>query len=185
MGVRMPSLTTDPRYPLGKFEFPDHVAPETRLQWLREVEDTPAKLREAIDGMSASQLDTPYRDGGWTVRQVVHHVVDSHLNSYIRFRLALTENEPTIKPYHEDLWAELPDAKTAPVELSLAMLDALHARWMLLLRTLTDQDFSRSFRHPERGLMTLEKNLALYAWHGRHHVGHVLLVKNPASQTRG
>ncbi len=180
----MPNLTADPRYPLGKFAFPDHVTAETRTQWLSEVEETPAKLRQAVDGMSDRQLETPYREGGWTVRQVVHHLVDSHMNSYIRFRLALTEHEPTIKPYHEELWAELPDAKTAPVELSLSMLDALHARWMVLLRALTDQDLSRSFRHPERGLMTLEKNLALYAWHGRHHVGHVLLVKGlPAPVT--
>lgn len=169
---------TDPRYPVGRFQFTEETTPETHQQWLAEIEATPAQLREAVAGMTGAQLETPYRDGGWTVRQVVHHVVDSHMNSYIRFRLALTEEEPLIKPYHENLWAELPDAKSAPIELSLTMLEALHARWMLLLHTLSPADLQRTFRHPERGLMTLERNLALYAWHGRHHAGHVLLVKH-------
>lgn len=134
-------------------------------------------MREAVHGLVEAELETPYREGGWTVRQVAHHVVDSHMNSYVRFRLALTENTPVIKPYLEGRWAELPDARSAPVELSLSMLEGLHARWMLLLRSLTAEDWARSFRHPERGLMTLEKNLALYAWHGKHHVAHVLLVR--------
>ena len=167
----------DPRYPIGKFTFPEPVTPAHREQWLREVEETPRLMREAVHGLVEAELETPYREGGWTVRQVAHHVVDSHMNSYVRFRLALTENTPVIKPYLEGRWAELPDARSAPVELSLSMLEGLHARWMLLLRSLTAEDWARSFRHPERGLMTLEKNLALYAWHGKHHVAHVLLVR--------
>ena len=130
-----------------------------------------------MKGLSAQQLDTPYRDGGWTVRQVVHHVPDSHLNSYIRFKLALTEEEPTIRPYMEDRWAELPEAKTAPIELSLSLLEDLHKRWILMLRAIQPAEWKRTFRHPEIGPMTLEKNLALYAWHGRHHVAHVTALR--------
>ena len=130
-----------------------------------------------MKGLSAQQLDTPYREGGWTVRQVVHHVPDSHLNSYIRFKLALTEEEPTIRPYMEDRWAELPEARTAPIELSLSLLEDLHKRWMLMLRAIQPAEWKRTFRHPEIGPMTLEKNLALYAWHGRHHVAHVTALR--------
>jgi hypothetical protein len=130
-----------------------------------------------VKGLSAQQLDTPYREGGWTVRQVVHHVPDSHLNSYIRFKLALTEEDPTIRPYMEDRWAELPEAKTAPIELSLSLLEDLHKRWMLMLRAIQPAEWKRTFRHPEIGPMTLEKNLALYAWHGRHHVAHVTALR--------
>lgn len=169
---------TDPRYPVGRFAFPDNVTPEHRQQWLHEIAATPANMRQAVSGLSDAQLDTPYREGGWTVRQVVHHIADSHMNSYVRFRLALTEDGPTIKPYFEDRWANLPDAKAAPVELSLSLLETMHARWMILLESLTPDDLARTFHHPERGPMTLEKNLALYAWHGRHHVAHVLSVKN-------
>lgn len=167
----------DRRFPIGKFEFPEAVTQAHREQWLREIEETPLRMREAVHGLVEQELATPYREGGWTARQVVHHLVDSHINSYVRFRLALTEDSPVIKPYLEDRWAELPDARSAPVELSLSMLETLHARWMLLLRSLTPEDWARSFRHPERGLMTLEKNLALYAWHGKHHVAHVMLVR--------
>jgi hypothetical protein len=134
-------------------------------------------MRAAVQGLSDSQLDTPYRDGGWTVRQVVHHVPDSHMNSYVRFKLALTENEPTIRPYMENLWAELPEARTAPIELSLALLENQHKRWMLALRALSPDAWKRTFRHPEIGLVTLEKNLALYAWHGRHHVAHITTLR--------
>jgi uncharacterized damage-inducible protein DinB len=130
-----------------------------------------------VKGLSAQQLDTPYREGGWTVRQVVHHVPDSHLNSYIRFKLALTEEEPTIRPYMEDRWAELPEARTAPIELSLSLLEDLHKRWILMLRAIQPTEWKRTFRHPEIGPMTLEKNLALYAWHGRHHVAHVTALR--------
>ncbi len=164
---------SDPRYPIGKFSFEGPLNPEQKAKFLDDIEKTPARLKAAVQGLSAQQLDTPYRDGGWTVRQVVHHVPDSHMNSYMRFKLALTEEEPTIRPYMEDRWAELPEARTAPIELSLGLLDDLHKRWMLMLRAIPDQDWKRTFRHPEIGLMTLEKNLALYAWHGRHHVAHV------------
>ncbi|MBV8817167.1 MAG: bacillithiol transferase BstA [Acidobacteriaceae bacterium] len=169
---------TDPRYPVGKFVAPPSIDAGARQRWLAEVEQTPNNLRRAVDDLTTAQLDTPYREGGWTVRQVVHHVADSHMNSYIRFRLALTEDEPLIKPYAEDRWAELLDAKTAPIEASLLMLQALHQRWVLLLSSLSEPEWHRTFRHPEIGLMTLGNSLALYAWHGRHHVGHVLLVKN-------
>jgi uncharacterized damage-inducible protein DinB len=163
----------DPRYPVGTFSFEGPLSEEHKTKFLDEVEQTPARLRAAVRGLSEKQLDTPYRDGGWTVRQVVHHVPDSHMNSYIRFKLALTEEEPTIRPYMEDRWAELPEAKTAPIELSLALLENLHERWMLMLRAIPAAEWKRTFRHPEIGLMSLEKALALYAWHGRHHVAHV------------
>jgi DinB superfamily len=165
---------SDLRYPVGKFNFPNTVTPEDRVKFVGQIADTPARLKAAIAGLSDQQLDTAYRPGGWTVRQVVHHVPDSHLNSYIRFRLALTEDQPTIKTYHEDLWAELPDARTAPAELSLVLLESLHRRWVALLGSLSEEDWKRSFRHPELGLISLEKNAALYAWHGRHHVAHVI-----------
>jgi uncharacterized damage-inducible protein DinB len=163
----------DLRYPVGKFEFEGSLTAGDRQRFIDQIEETPARLREAVAGLSAEQLETPYRPGGWTVRQVVHHVPDSHLNSYVRFRLALTEDEPTIKPYEEHLWADLHDARSAPLELSLDLLDALHRRWVVLLRSLAYEDYSRAFKHPEMGLVTLERNLALYAWHGRHHVAHI------------
>ncbi len=168
---------TDPRYPIGKFSYNGTLTAEQRHQFLNDIEQTPRKLRAAVSGLSEQQLNTPYREGGWTVRQLAHHVPDSHMNSYIRFKLALTEDDPTIKPYLEDRWAELPEAKRAPVDVSLALLDSLHQRWMLMLRNLTDADWQRTFRHPEMGPMTLEKNLAPYSWHGRHHVAHVTSLR--------
>ena len=134
-------------------------------------------MRKAIEGLSAEQLETPYRDGGWTVRQVVHHVPDSHLNSYIRFKLALTENEPTIKPYDEAKWAELIDARMAPTEASLQLLEALHDRWTLLLRSLSVNDAQRRFHHPELGVVTIDQYIALYAWHGAHHAAHITSLR--------
>jgi len=171
----------DPRFPIGKFHYDGPPAAEQRQQFIDEIAQTPANLRTAIQGISEAQLDTPYRDGGWTVRQVVHHVPDSHLNSYVRFKLALTEDEPTIKPYAEDRWAELADTKATPVEVSLTLLDSLHDRWVRLLRSLSPEEWKRSFRHPEVGLMTLEKALALYAWHGRHHVAHITELRKQKS----
>ena len=164
---------SDPRYPIGKFSYAGPLTAEQKQECLANIEQAPARLRAALRGLSDAQLDTPYLDGGWTLRQVAHHVPDSHMNSYIRCKLALTEDEPTIKPYMENLWAELPESKSAPIEVSLALLDSLHERWMLLLRQLTDADWKRTFRHPDLGLVSLEKNLALYSWHGRHHVAHV------------
>jgi len=168
---------SDPRYPVGKFSYEGPLSQEQKTKFLDEIEQTPARLKAAVQGLSQQQLDTPYREGGWTVRQVVHHVPDSHMNSYMRFKLALTEEEPTIRTYMEDRWAELPEARTAPIELSLGLLENLHQRWMLMLRAIPDADWKRTFRHPELGVMTLERTLALYAWHGRHHVAHVTELK--------
>ncbi|HVN17637.1 MAG TPA: bacillithiol transferase BstA [Dongiaceae bacterium] len=172
---------TDLRYPVGKFRYEGSLSAEQKQTFLEEIAQTPARLRAAIAGLSDSQLDTPYRPEGWTVRQVVHHVPDSHLNSYVRFKLALTEEEPTIKTYAEDRWAELPDTKETPVEVSLTLLESLHDRWVRLLRSLTPDQWKRTFRHPELGPMTLEKTLALYAWHGRHHVAHITELRKRMS----
>jgi len=153
---------SDPRFPIGKFAFSGSPDEKQREKFISEIEQTPAALRAAVNGLSRQQIETPYRDGGWTVRQVVHHLPDSHLNAYVRFKLALTEDEPTIKPYMEDRWAQLQDTQSTPLEVSLA-----------LLRSLKPEDWKRSFRHPELGIVPLEKNLALYSWHGQHHVAHV------------
>jgi uncharacterized damage-inducible protein DinB len=134
-------------------------------------------MRTAVAGLSDQQLNTPYRPEGWTVRQVVHHVPESHMHSYVRFKLAITEEEPTIKPYYEDRWALLDDANRAPIELSLNLLSALHERWVWFLRSLKEVDFQRTFRHPDLGTVSLDKNLALYAWHGRHHVAQITSLR--------
>jgi uncharacterized damage-inducible protein DinB len=168
---------TDLRFPIGRFKMDEDVTEDQRPRLLDDIAEAPARLRAAVSGLSHEQLDTPYRDGGWTVRQVVHHVSDSHLNSYIRFRLALTEEEPTIKTYHEDKWAELYDARTAPIELSLALLESLHERWGLLLKSLTPADWDRTLRHPDLGVVSLNKNVGLYAWHGKHHVAHITSLR--------
>jgi uncharacterized damage-inducible protein DinB len=163
----------DPRFPIGKFHYEGSPSDEQRSRFIDEIERVPEDMRSAVQGLSSQQLDTPYRDGGWTVRQVVHHVPDSHMNAYVRFKLALTEDEPTIKPYDQDRWAGLADTKSTPVEVSLALLENLHARWVRLLRSLTAEDWKRAFNHPDLGRMPLEKNLALYAWHGKHHTAHI------------
>jgi uncharacterized damage-inducible protein DinB len=168
---------TDLRYPIGKFSYDGHLTEDRKRAFLDDIAQTPKNLRAAVQGLSAAQLDTPYRPAGWSVRQVVHHVPDSHLNSYVRFKLALTEDEPTIKPYAEDRWAELADTKATPVEVSLTLLDSLHDRWVRLLRSLTPEEWKLTFRHPDLGAMTLEKTLALYAWHGRHHVAHITALR--------
>ena len=168
---------SDLRYPIGKFAKPLEVTEEMRRRFISGIAETPARLRAAVHGLSPAQLDTPYRPGGWSVRQVVHHLPDSHMNSYIRFKLALTEQEPTIKTYHENLWAELEDARNTPVEISLNLLDSLHQRWIVMLRSLTSADWARTFRHPEQGMLTLDSYLALYAWHGRHHVAHITSLR--------
>jgi uncharacterized damage-inducible protein DinB len=164
----------DLRYPIGRFDLHAPVSSEQRAEAIAQIERFPRELRAAVEGLSDRQLDTPYRTGGWTVRQVVHHLADSHMNSYIRFKLALTEDAPPIKPYNEAAWAELPEARSAPIEMSLALLDALHGRWVLMLRGMGDADWQKTFRHPEiSGLIRLDANLALYAWHGRHHLAHI------------
>ena len=170
-------MMTDLRYPIGKFHFDGPSSEKQKDNLINDIAQAPANLRSSISSLSQQQLDTPYRPDGWTVRQVVHHVPDSHLNAYIRFKLALTEEEPTIKPYAEDRWARLADTADTPVEVSLALLDSLHDRWVRLLRSLQPEDWKRTFRHPELGSVSLEKNLAIYAWHGRHHVAHITSLR--------
>lgn len=163
----------DFRYPIGTFVFDKSSTPEKRGGWIRQIAEAPALLRSAIDGLSDRQIDTPYRPGGWTVRQVVHHVPDSHLNAYCRYKFALTEDNPTIKAYDEAAWANVADTARTPPEVSLDLLDALHSRWVVLLDSMTAADFKRPLQHPERGSITLDWMLQLYAWHGRHHAAHV------------
>src|ERR1700726_458475 len=164
---------SDPRYPIGKFKFEGTTTDSQRNQFIEDIEQTPAAMRAAIKNLDAKQVETPYREGGWTVRQVVHHVPESHMNAYIRFKLALTEDQPTIKPYAEELWAKLPDVESTPLEVSLALLACLHGRFVYMLRSLQPEDWKRSFHHPRLGAVPLEKNLALYSWHGRHHLAHI------------
>lgn len=170
---------TDPRYPIGKFTLEGEINPARREAWIAELADLPARMREAVHGLSEAQYDTPYREGGWTVRQVLHHVPDSHMNAYIRFKLALTEANPTIKPYEEARWAELPDTAGAPAGVSLVLLEALHRRWVVLLKAMDEPDWSRTFYHPDqKKALTLEGVLAMYAWHGKHHVAHITGLRN-------
>jgi uncharacterized damage-inducible protein DinB len=164
---------TDPRYPIGKFAPPQESNRESRLRAIQAIADTPDQLRAAVQGLDEDQLDTPYRDGGWTLRQVVHHVPDSHLNAYVRLKLALTEPTPVIKPYDEAAWAMLVDNTAVPIDVSLNLLEALHTRWVALMRAMKDQDFERQWVHPDTGQHTLDRLVALYAWHGPHHVGHI------------
>ena len=167
----------DLRYPVGTFSFQGPLSPAERLKLIDQIAAAPEKMRNAVAGMDQGQLDTPYREGGWTVRQVVHHVPESHMNSYIRCKLALTEDSPTIKPYFEDRWAQLDDANQAPIDLSLDLLESLHGRWVWFLRSLKEADFLRAFQHPDLGSVSLDKNTALYAWHGRHHVAHITSLR--------
>ena len=163
----------DPRFPVGTFTFNPSATPATRATCIRAIAEAPALLRLAVIGLDDRQLATPYRPGGWTVREVIHHVPDSHLNAYCRFKFALTEDGPTIKPYDEAAWAKLADTALTPPEVSLALLDAQHSRWVALLKSMTAEDFLRPLQHPEHGKMTLDWMLQLYAWHGRHHAAHV------------
>ncbi len=167
----------DLRYPVGEFAYTGKLSNSERDALIDQIAAAPDKLRAAVKGLDDRQLDTPYRPDGWTVRQVVHHVPESHMNSYIRFKLALTEDKPTIKPYFEDRWAKMQDAIVSPIAPSLDLLQALHERWVWLLRSLKDEDFDRSFQHPELGVVSLEKNVALYAWHGGHHVAHITALR--------
>jgi hypothetical protein len=170
-------MNTDLKYPIGQPERHQHLTPEQRLPLIENIAQMPERLDAAVAGLNAAQIDTPYRPGGWTVRQVVHHLADSHMNAFVRFKLTLTEDAPTIKPYEEARWAETADAKTPPIELSLALLESLHARWMLLMRSLAPEDWSRKLTHPERGVVTLDENLCLYSWHCRHHVAHITALR--------
>jgi hypothetical protein len=167
----------DLRYPVGKHQWKGKLNDAERAELISQIAAAPARLREAIGGLTPEQLDTPYRPEGWTVRQVVHHLPDSHLNSYIRFKLALTEDQPTIKPYDEVLWAQLPDSRDTPVDISLNLLEALHARWVVLLRSMSAVDFARTLNHPELGVLNLDRVLSIYGWHSRHHVAHITSLR--------
>jgi uncharacterized damage-inducible protein DinB len=168
---------TDLRYPIGRFALVGTLTPVQRAACIGQIAAAPAGLRRAVAGLDDRQLDTPYRPGGWTVRQVVHHVPDSHLNAYTRFKLACTEDAPAIKTYEEARWAELPEARTAPVEVSLALLESLHRRWVLFLESVGPGDFARTVRHPDWGTPTVDDLLAQYAWHGRHHTAHITSLR--------
>ncbi len=165
--------TIDLSYPVGQFQKETNITAERRQALIDGIARLPSTMRATVHGLSEQQLNTAYRPAGWTVRQVIHHVPDSHLNAYVRFKLALTESEPTIKPYDEKQWAELEDVRLTPIEVSLSLLESLHARWTVLLRALPPAAFSRTFRHPAMGLLTLDTQLGLYEWHGRHHVAHI------------
>jgi hypothetical protein len=167
------SPEVDLQYPIGRFEWPAAVSREQLATWIAGIEKLPDELQAVVAALHPKQLDTPYRPGGWTVRQLVHHLADSHLNCYQRYRLALTEEAPVIKPYDEKAWAELSDAKTGPVDISLLLLRTLHARWTSLLHSLTATEWARVFVHPERGAMRLDMTTGLYAWHSLHHVAHI------------
>ena len=167
---------SDPRYPIGHFCAPASSLPRDRAASIQVLRQLPVRLTEAVAGLDDAQLDTPYREGGWTVRQLVHHVADSHANSYIRFKLALTEDWPTIKPYDEAAWANLADSRL-PIDVSLTFINGLHQRLVSLLESMSEEDYQRGFSHPERGRMTLATNLALYEWHSRHHVAHITALR--------
>ncbi len=168
----------DLRYPIGPFDWTTHPAPSAWPELIEQLAAAPALLRKAVDGLDDQQLDTPYRPEGWTVRQVVHHMADSHANAYIRLRLALTEDQPTVKPYNEKQWAELTDARTLPVEPSLAIFSGLHERMVTLIRSMSREDWLRTLRHPELGVVRLDTLLAAYAWHGRHHTAHIAALRD-------
>ena len=169
--------TTDLRYPIGKFKAPDIITSKMRKDFIKDIEKTPRLLRKAVSGLSRKQLDTPYRPGGWTIRQVVHHLPDSHLNAYVRIKLTLTENEPTIKPYEQHKWAELSDSFNTPISVSLDLLEALHRRWVNLLKSLSESDFQRNYRHPEIGVVNIDWALSQYSWHGKHHTAHITSLR--------
>jgi len=177
----MQAILEEQRYPIGKFQPPVGLTPPDREALIARIEAVPAAMRAAVADLTPEQLDTPYRDGGWTVRQVAHHLPDSHLNGYTRFKLALTEDNPRIKPYDESAWADLPDSSQTPLEVSLSLLEAVHARWVILLRSMTDAQWQRTFEHPDTGQHTLWRALALYAWHGDHHVAHVTRLRDRMS----
>ena len=167
----------DQRYPIGKFVYEKNVDNSRREIFISDIEFTPIKLKEAIDGLSEKQLDTQYREGGWTVRQVVHHLPDSHINAFVRFKLALTEDNPTVKTYNEKKWAELKDYSQTPIDVSLNLLNAIHKRWIILIKSMEQEDFKRTYYHPDSGKVELDWVLAQYAWHGKHHVAHITSLR--------
>lgn len=167
------------RFPMGTFDLPADTSADARVKWVVDVASLPQQIREATVGLSDEQLDTPYRDGGWTLRQVVHHVADSHMNAYVRFKLAATEDNPTIRPYEEHLWAELPEAKNEPIEMSLQLIETIHYRWVRHMKNMTaDSDWARTFFHPgSQKTLPLSIIVAMYSWHGRHHLAHITTTK--------
>lgn len=167
------------KFPIGKFVPPDNITPQNIQEWIKEIEKMPATLSAVLDGLSDKVLDTPYRPDGWTVRQVVHHLADSHINSYIRFRWTLTEDRPEIKAYNQVAWANLPDALHGDIQLSIRLLDAVHNRWVALLNAMTAADFEKSYIHPEsKSEFKLSRVVGLYAWHGNHHIAHIKNLLN-------
>ena len=168
---------TDAQYPIGKFQRRGKISDQDRQAFIQQIEEAPAALWSAAVGLSDEQFDTPYRDGGWTVRQVIHHLADSHMNAFVRFKLAMTEDQPAVKTYNQERWAELPDAKTVPVVVSLNLFDSVHKRFVALLRSMSAADFARTMNHPEQGIVSLDFYLSLYAWHGRHHVAQITSLR--------
>jgi uncharacterized damage-inducible protein DinB len=166
------TVTVDPSYPIGRFSAPSTITSDHILEAIATLSEMPGQLRNAVDGLDRGQWATPYREGGWTIRQLVHHVADSHMNAFIRVRLALTEDWPTIKPYDQEAWAKLHDS-AAPAEWSLELIESLHARWVMLLQSLDDAQWQRGFNHPESGRQTIEHATLAYAWHSRHHLAHI------------
>lgn len=174
----MATSGSDARYPVGRFEYDGDLSRDAINSSISEIESLPRLLRAAVNGLDEEQLDTPYREGGWTPREVVHHVADSHMNAYVRCKLVLTEDTPTIKPYKEAEWAKLADVKIVPITVSLNLLDALHTRWVTLLRSMSGADFERCYIHPEQQRrVPMREVAALYAWHGRHHTGHIMSLR--------
>ncbi len=169
------------KYPIGHFKSPQQIDLNTVKKWIQEIEELPSQLSAVVKNLSEAQLDTPYRDGGWTVRQIVHHIGDSHLNSYVRLKLALTEEQPTIKPYDQDLWAKLPDYSLFPVKDSLKFIELLYKRWVILLKALDKNQIERTFIHPESGIVVLKKNIGMYAWHGQHHLAQIKALRQRKS----
>jgi hypothetical protein len=177
MSVAAQVQETDPRYPIGRFKKPETISPEDRASAIAAIAAMPGLLKAAVHGLDRDQLDTPYREGGWTVRQTVHHYADSHMNAFVRLRLALTEDWPTILPYDEKAWAMLRDCTGAPVGWSLDLIGSLHARWVMVLDSLGEEQWSRGFQHPENGPMSIELQAQLYAWHSKHHVAHITRLR--------
>lgn len=173
-----PVPQADSRYPVGRFQAPSETTRDALLHAIASIAELPTELRNVVEDLAPDQLDTPYREGGWTVRQVIHHVADSHLNAYARIRLALTEDWPRVKPYDEGAWAVLHDAVTAPIEWSLELIESLHARWVMLLQSLDGEGWQRGYDHPEEGRVTVERAVLKYAWHGRHHTAHIAHLRS-------
>ncbi|MCW9065088.1 MAG: putative metal-dependent hydrolase [Ignavibacteriaceae bacterium] len=165
------------KYPIGRYQLEDKINKTSIENWIKEIELLPQKLSEAVKGLKKDQLQTPYRPDGWTIQQVIHHIADSHMNAYNRFKLALTENKPIVKPYDEKLWAELPDSKLVDVNVSLDLIKSLHKRWTTLLRHLSEEELNKEFLHPESGMKNLKETICNYAWHGNHHLAHITFLK--------